>query len=68
MEIYRYTEYTKCPFCGGEYAAVGETPELENSKSPGVLHTTPHCSEFEALEPDIFMTVVREKRFGKGGN
>lgn len=47
-----------CP-CGGEFTA-GQVAEGEHQGAPVVLHDKPLCAKFEELEPDEFLTYVRQ--------
>ena len=44
-----------CPFCKGQYTA-GETTE----GVPVILHTLPHCNEFQVMGVVEFMRKARE--------
>lgn len=53
-----------CPFCGGKFSAgYADTPDEKDV--PVLLHSKPHCAEYERLEINDYLAAVR--RFAEGG-
>jgi len=50
----------ECPFCG-LMAHVGEIPDgLPGEGEPAIMHVDPMCADFERLDPDDYVSKVRE--------
>lgn len=56
-EEFEAKELCNCPFCG---MAIFESISPDDGRIDGLIHSMPMCEKFEKMEPDEFITAVRE--------